>query len=219
MANPSQTPHAPPARTRRHGASPIVYCVEGHWQWDDPSAEPSVEPLLQMLQRQGLLRYVRRNAATADELFYWMRNEWNSCAYGSILYFATHGEEGEIWLGGEGVPIEKLAKKIDCERCLVHFSGCSTLACSEERIRHFMKKSGAAAVSGYRCDVGWTSSSWPPAALCDLMLLSEIGEQRVNLADGRSRPRSEQALLSLKKKLQERFEDCGFDLHLKDEVH
>ena len=74
-----------------------------------------------------------------------------------------------------------------------------------------MKGSGAAAVSGYRCDVGWTSSSWPPAALCDLMLLSEIGEQRVNLADGRSR----KTLLSLKQKLQKRFEDCGFDLHLK----
>lgn len=193
------------------GKSPIVYCVEGHWQLDDPSAEPSVEPLLQMLQRQGLWRYVRRNAATADELFYWMHNEWNSCAYGSILYFATHGGEGEIWLGNEGVPIEKLAMEIDCNGCLVHFSGCSTLSCDEERIGRFMKDSGAAAVSGYRCDVGWTSSSWPPAALCDLMLLSVIGEQGINLTDGGSRPR----LLNLTKDLQERFKDCGFDLHLK----
>ena len=191
----------------------MVYCVEGHhWQRNDSSAEPSVEPLLQMLQRQGLLRYMRRNAATATEMFYWMKEEWQSCPYGSILYFATHGGEGEIWLGNDdGMPLEQLAMRIDCEGCLVHFSGCSILACGEERIRHFMKGSGAAAVSGYRCDVGWTSSSWPPAALCDLMLLSEIGEQRVNLADGRSR----KTLLSLKQKLQKRFEDCGFDLHLK----
>ena len=202
--------------------NPMVYCVEGHhWQRNDSSAElyvePSVEPLLQMLQRQGLLQYMRRNAATATELFYWMENEWDSCERGSILYFATHGDEGEIWLGSEGVPLEKLAMDIDCEGCLVHFSGCSVLACGEERIRRFMKNSRAAVVSGYRCDVGWTSGSWPPGALCDLMLLSEIGEQRVNvnLDDGRSRSKSEKALLSLKQKLQKRFEDCGFDLHLK----
>ena len=194
--------------------SPIIYCIEGHWhESNDPSAEPSVEPLLQMLQRRGLWNYVRRNAATADELFYWMRTEWDKCAYGSILYFATHGDAGEIWLGSEsssGVPIEKLAMEIDSDKCLVHFSGCSTLACGEERTRHFMEKSGAAAVSGYRKDVGWTSRSLPPAALCDLMLLSVIRDERIDLTHGGSRKR----LLNLKEELQKRFYDCDFDLYL-----
>lgn len=188
-------------------STPIVYCVEGHWhEADDPLAEPSVEPLLQMLQRRGLWKYVRRNAATTSELFYWMNNEWNSCAYGSILYFATHGGEGYIGLGSEGVPIEKLGMEIDCNGCLVHFSGCSTLACSKERIRDFMKESGAAAVSGYCKDVGWTSRSWPPAALCDLMLFSMIGEEGINLTHGLSRKR----LLDLEVELQKRFDSCGF---------
>ena len=177
---------------------------------DDPLAEPSVEPLLQMLQRRGLWKYVRRNAATISELFYWMNNEWNSCAYGSILYFATHGGEGYIGLGSEGVPIEKLAMEVNCDRCLVHFSGCSTLACGEERIRAFMKDSGAAAVSGYCKNVGWTSRSWPPAALCDLMLLSVIRDERIDLTHRGSRKR----LQNLKEELQKRFYDCGFDLYL-----
>lgn len=91
-------------------ASPILYCVEGHWnEPGDPSLEPSVEPLLQMLHRLGLWNYVRRNAATNDELFYWLKNEWDHCPYGSILYFATHGGPGEIWLSNAEEPSSVVA--------------------------------------------------------------------------------------------------------------
>lgn len=194
--------------------NPILYCIEGHWHEadDDPSVEPSVEPLLQMLHRRGSWRYVRRDAATAGELFYWMNNEWSACSKCKILYFATHGAEGEIHLGSEErsstVPIEKLAE-INCSGCLVHFSGCSILSCGEDRVRFFMEKSGAAAVSGYRADVGWTSRSWPPAALCDLMLFSMIIEEGI-LLDGRSKPR----LRTVTEELQNRFGDCCFDLYI-----
>ena len=195
--------------------SSIIYCVEGHWHYsDDPSEEPSVEPLLQMLHRRGLWNYVRRNAATDDELFYWMDKEWFNCAKGSILYFATHGAEGEVWLGSDeqhssSVPIEKLAG-IDCRGCLVHFSGCSTLACSEDRVRFFMEKSGASAVSGYRADVGWMSRSLPPAALLDLMLFSVIRDEKINLGNRKSIGR----LPALSVELQTRFPDCCFDLYI-----
>ena len=200
--------------------SSIIYCIEGHWhEADDPTVEPSVEPLLQMLHRRGLWNYVRRNAGTDDELFYWMRHEWSELSAGSILYFATHGEEGKIALGSDeqhysSVPIEKLAE-IDCRGCLVHFSACSTLACDEDRIRFFMEKSGAAAVSGYRTDVGWTSKSWPPAALLDLMLFSVIGEENIDLSDlSDGRSTSSRRLRALKEDLQKRFYDCCFQLHL-----
>ena len=199
-------------------ADPIIYCVEGHWNYGDhPSSEPSVEPLLQMLQQQGLWTYVRRNAATDHELFYWMKNEWNYCEEGSILYFATHGEPGAIWLGSDqpssGVPIEKLAMEIDCSGCLVHFSGCSTLPRERDRIQLFLEESGASAVSGYREEVGWTSRSLPPAALLDLMLFSVIRDEkiRIKLTDKRSRGK----LLSLKEELQTKFPKCGFDLYSK----
>ncbi len=206
---------------------PIIYCIEGHWYWPpeeddqsaepsvagDPSTEPSVEPLLQMLQRQSLWKYVRRNAATADELFYWMKNEWSRCASGSILYFATHGREGQIWLSkSSGVLIEQFAmEEIDCRGSLVHFSSCSTLACDKERITRFMEDTGAVAVSGYRADVGWTSEAERPAAILDLNLLSEIRESRINLNNRSSRKKLE----GLKEKLKKRFDNCDFDLHLK----
>lgn len=195
----------------------IIYCIEGHWQ-DDPTAEPSVEPLLQMLCQRDSWNYVRRNAATGGELFYWMRHEWNKLAEGSILYFATHGDKGAIWLeSGEHslVSIEDLAKEIDCSGCLVHFSACSTLACDEDRVRLFMEESGAVAVSGYRTDVGWTSKSWPPAALCDLMFFSEIADEEIDLNglnDGRKSSRRK--LLDLRNRLQKRFDDCCFELYL-----
>ena len=201
--------------------SPIIYCIEGHWQYDpdDPTAEPSVEPLLQMLCRGRPWNYVRRNAATDGELFYWMKHEWKKCPKGSILYFATHGDEGAISLerGNESplVSIEELGKRIDCGRRLVHFSACSTLACDEDRVRFFMEKSGAAAVSGYRTDVGWASELWPPAALCDLMLFSEIADQEIDLSDmSDGRKASRRKLLRLRDRLQKRFCDCRFHLCL-----
>ena len=200
---------------------PILYCVEGHWnnkpEKPEPSLEPSVEPLLQMLHRQGQWTYVRRNAATSHELFYWLRNEWYHCPVGSILYFATHGEPGTIWLNnteetGSVVTVEQLVKEgCDCTRCLVHFSGCSIFACEEDRMRRFTESSGAYAVSGYRKDVGWTApGQWPPAALSDLMLFSMIADRGINLDDGRS----VKAMDGLRKKVQEMFPDCGFDLYL-----
>lgn len=209
---------------------PIIYCIEGHWhEVSDPSLEPSVEPMLQMLDRRGQWPYVRRNAATDGELFYWLTkqsegdgsewlnySEWQNCKKGSILYFATHGDKGEIWLGGNdsssGVPIEKLAMEIDCEDCLVHFGGCSILACDEGRIRHFIKETKAAAASGYRVDVGWTSEQ--PAVLSDLMLFSRIRDEGINLTDGRSRKK----LQPLKEDLQRKFPECGFDLYTKEDL-
>ena len=200
---------------------PIIYCIEGHWhEVSDPTLEPSVEPMLQMLDRRGHWSYVRRNAATDGELFYWINEEWNKCAYGSILYFATHGSEGGIWLGrnddySSSVPIEKLAmEEIDCEKCLVHFGGCSILACEEERIRSFIDQTGAAAVSGYREDVGWISRRWPPAVLLDLMLFGMIEDEEIDLTDGRSRKR----LQGLKEELQKKFPECGFDLYTKEDL-
>lgn len=197
-------------------ASPILYCVEGHWnEPGDPSLEPSVEPLLQMLHRLGLWKYARRNAATNDELFYWLKNEWQYCPYGSVLYFATHGGPGEIWLSNAEpssvVAIEQLlAHGIDCTGCLVHFSGCSILNCEEDRIAHFTQGCGAYAVSGYRKDVGWTAR-WSPAALLDLMLFSMIAEdEEIDLSDRESVKK----LDGLRKEVQQRFRDCGFDLYL-----
>ena len=44
-----------------------IYCIEGVWNYGDREVEPSVEPLLDMLRRQDLWAYVRRDCATTGE--------------------------------------------------------------------------------------------------------------------------------------------------------
>ena len=41
-----------------------IYCIEGVWDYGAREVEPSVEPLLDMLRRQGFWAYVRRDCAT-----------------------------------------------------------------------------------------------------------------------------------------------------------
>ena len=80
-----------------------------------------------------------------------------------------------------------------------------------DRIRRFIDKSSAAAVSGYSAEVGWVDRTLPPAALLELMLFSSIWQEDINLNNRKSRER----LLSLKEDLQGRFPKCEFDLHLR----
>ncbi len=37
-----------------------IYCIEGVWDYGGREVEPSVEPLLEMLRRQGQWDYIRR---------------------------------------------------------------------------------------------------------------------------------------------------------------
>lgn len=194
------------------GEQPIIYCIEGH---HDQAPEPSVESMLTLLHTLGHWDYVRRNAATADEMFYWLKHEWGHCQEGSILYFATHGAEGEIWLSSHedhssSVPIEKLAMEADCSNCLVHFGGCATIAGNKDRIQSFMDSCGAIGVSGYGAEVGW-ADRWRPALALEMMLFSSIRVEEIHLADGRSNKR----LTELRDDLQARFPECQFNLQLR----
>ena len=165
-----------------------IYCIEGQW---NPNAEkgggevePSVEPILQMLQRTGYWDYARRDCATLAELQFWLKQEWiNCCENGSILYFATHGSEGKIWLTSEKEDYDNSHSIslhqfdwLDCANCLVHFSGCSIVAGNKgkEAVRRFMEDTGAACVTGYTADAGWADLALPPAAAVELMLFSSI---------------------------------------------
>ena len=71
-----------------------IYCIEGHWDYGNTEVEPSVEPILQMLQKHGVWNYTRRDCATQEELQFWLKYEWKRCKPGSILYIASHGSAG-----------------------------------------------------------------------------------------------------------------------------
>lgn len=189
-----------------------IYCIEGHWDYGKREVEPSVEPILQALQRLGLWDYSRRDCATASELKYWLDNEWDRCEAGSILYLATHGSAGTISLSDhpEGeVSMEQIeAWGVDVGNCLVHFGGCHGLNLDEDRIRRFLETTEASAVSGYLVEGGWTDSA--PTLALELMYFASIAERKIELRDGRS---AKPGLKRLAEDLRKRFCDCEFVLH------
>ena len=189
-----------------------IYCIEGHWDYGNREVEPTVEPILQMLRAMNQWNYARRDCATTEEAHYFLDREWDRCKQGSILYFATHGEPGQIWLSDkQPLSLDTLSAKVDCTSRLIHFGGCQILAIEEDRVRECMKKTGAIAISGYTEDIGWTDTNWPPALALELMLFSSIFAKEINLTDGRSARK----LIPLAIDLKKRFPECGFNLYTK----
>ena len=168
----------------------LTYCIESSWEYRyprrEPHREPSVKPMLGMVESAYSAPYRRRNAATVGELLYWMGTELteirrrardsNKVADCSIIYFATHGSPGTVYLSGDASDCEdgQYIRVMDlpdrlgegfAQGCLVHFSGCHVMGGlpenPEERYEYerelsdadlatFMRLSGASVVSGYR---------------------------------------------------------------------
>lgn len=123
----------------------------------------SAKPFLETLEWCHGLKFRLKQASNGEELLKHVREwagekEWTH----SILYFWGHGSPNALWLGSEGsdhrVSLQKISEEIAgvCEESvLVHFGACSTLRLTDD---DFLRKSGVAAVSGYRVDVDWTDS-------------------------------------------------------------
>lgn len=189
-----------------------IYCIEGHWDYGKRETEPSVEPVLQMLRGLGQWDYARRDCATVEEMNYWIEHEWARCREGSLLYFATHGEEsGRIWLSNDH-SLHMTEITANCTNRWVHFGGCNILDVPSETIREFMEDTGATVVSGYSVETGWADIMSAPALALELILFSSITD--IPLDDGRKRRR----LSSIGEDLNNRFRDCGFRLHTNESM-
>ena len=215
-----------------------IYCIEGHWGYD--WGEPSVEPMLDMVRSAGGWPYIRRNSATVGEMQHWLRTEWWSLDVGSILYIASHGGPDQIWLTNEveSREVETLnslavrSREGFADRCLVHFGGCRVLQdVSDEALGAFLEHSHASAVSGYAKDAGWLAEPQdgpdiiPPSMALEAMFFSSImtsdldeeGGLRLDLlqGDGQKPAARRDALRGLEKRLDKRFPECGFRLHIR----
>ena len=188
-----------------------IYCIEGHWNYGKREAEPSVEPMLQLLSGMGEWTYARRDVATREEMEYWLQQEWPRCSPGSILYIASHGGSGQISIAPScHIELSDVACMAgNCKERMVHFGGCNVLSGREDSVRRkFMQPTGAAVVSGYRRIVGWSDSKWRPAVALELLLFSSVWQY--SLSDGRS----VRGLESVRSKLRKRFDDCEFELYI-----
>lgn len=192
----------------------LIYCIEGVHDWDAEEVEPTVEPMLELLQKLGYWdHYIYRTCGTKVELEYRLRSEWNTCREkGSVLFFSTHGDCEEIWLrkSKEHMSVTKIKDWLNCDGCHIHFGGCYTFAGEHESLKELGNCTGAVSISGYSTEEGWLESSAPALAL-ELLFFGLMAQ--VDLArDIESRPKE---LAKIRKEMRKRFEDCEFGMIIK----
>lgn len=187
-----------------------IYCIEGVHDWGDGEVEPSVEPMLELLQRVGCWDYLHRTCATMSELEYRLRTEWNGCCdKGSVLYFCTHGASDQIWLRSDdqGVGLLTLKEWPDCTGCHIHFGGCDTFSGGDANLKELMDYTGATSVSGYATEGDWLGPTAPALAL-ELQLFGLLAG--VNLA--RNTQDRSKKLRQIRQDVVSRFPDCKFEM-------
>ncbi len=187
-----------------------ICCVEGFYEYG--GKEPTIKPMLELLSQWEYWPHVHVQCGTADEAIGFLGKKWNESDYNSVLFFATHGSAGSITLSeSSSISLGELARADclsgQCVGCYVHFSACNVLE-DESAVRDFLQETGAAAVSGYRTDVGWAENDKPALPL-DLMLLNQLYEKGIDFSDAKSfRPK----LKKMELNLQRRFGDCQFEI-------
>ncbi len=187
-----------------------ICCVEGFHEYG--GNEPTIKPMLELLKQWDYWPYVYKKCKTIQQVKTFLRKDWSECTVDSVLFFATHGEPGRITLSeGESISLGDLARDDclwdQCQACHVHFSACDVLE-YKSAIEDFLRETGAAAVSGYRTDVGWADSH-KPAVLSDIMLLNLLWEAEIEFSHlGQFGP----TLKQIEGDLQRRFGDCEFKM-------
>ena len=195
-----------------------ICCVEGVYGYGDSGDEPSIKPMLELLSQWEYWPHVWERCRTVDQMKLFLADSWSQSDYGSVLYFASHGCPGRIELSSdeESIDLRALARTEclwgQCVGCYVHFSACNVL---EDRAaaENFLRETGAAAVSGYRTDVGWAENEKPALPL-ELMLFNELWETQVRRFDDRGAMKE---LEMIEGDLQRRFGDCEFSIVLPSE--
>ena len=188
----------------------IIYCIEGVHQYGGET-DPTVEPMLELLQRLGSWEYLHRTCATADELESRLGTEWNAeCDFGSVLYFFTHGGPDQIWLRPDGGAVGVLTMKewLDCRGCHIHFSGCDTFRQGTRNLQTLMEDTEAVSVSGYAAMSDWLDPTAPALAL-ELQLLWSL--KAVGLERDYQGRRSER-LADIKASIAERYRELKFHM-------
>ena len=188
-----------------------IYCVEGVHDWGAGQVEPTVEPMLALLQRMGCWEYLHRTCGTMAELEYRLRTEWSGyCDRGSVLYFCTHGGPDQIWLRSDDQAVGLLTLKEwipDCRGCHIHFGGCDTFSGGQVNLKNLMDYTNATSVSGYARECDWLGRI-APALTLELQFFGLLAAVRID-SNTKRRP---QDLREIKKAIDGRFSDCEFNM-------
>lgn len=139
-----------------------VFCVEGQWH-QDLNARSSVLPTLELLERMQSIRFIHRDVATREELFYFL-DRWLLRQYADyrVGFFAMHGEPTRLCLTDRHtVELDEVAETMAgrCDGRRLYFGSCSILRASDARLHDFLAITGAAMICGYTRDVDWIESA------------------------------------------------------------
>lgn len=175
-------------RPRSKSLAAGVFAFEGDPEVD-LRASHSVRPVLQFLSDLEVLKFIHRDIGTPEELEFYVK-KWTQKKYSQyqVGYFSFHGSPGELWFPDNrrsGISLDDLADWIDgrAEGRIIHFGACSVMRLGDSRLRDFLERTGARAVTGYRKDVDNLESMAFDAlmfgALCHYKRISKV-EQRLH---------------------------------------
>lgn len=166
-------------RKRQRG----IFAIEGEW-FSDLRGGVSFRPLLEIIHCLNRSPFVHRDAATREELFYYLR-KWTQKRYAGypILYLGFHGEEEKILIGDGRdsecrVYLNELMEQLEgrCARRIIYIGSCSTMGIDERRLQTFLQRTNALAICGYRYPIDMVRS-----AAFELLLFNALLENSVNL--------------------------------------
>jgi len=149
-----------------------IYCLETKWYGTRDTT--TVEPALDLLHKYSRVSYLHFTVATRAELELRLEEWVGGPRTHPILYLGFHGERGRINLEtGEEFSLDDLSEILDgaCNKRVIHFGSCSTLAGSSERLRAFRERTGAVALLGYGKNVDWLD-----AIAFEVLLLGRLQE-------------------------------------------
>src|SRR4051794_15396141 len=109
-----------------------ILCLEGGWQ-GRLRDRTSVLPMLELLERMEVLKFVHRDVGTEPEMEHyldaWLRDSSVKDFY--VLYLAFHGSPEGLDVGDPRQPfsLARLAATLEggCADCIIHFGACSIM--------------------------------------------------------------------------------------------
>ena len=152
-----------------------IFCIEGKWQFYDPTDRATVKHVLDLLEDLGVVKKpIYRRPFTLPELEEHLQT-WcqKKCAPYSMGYLAFHGEPFEIYLDGKtAVSLDDIAETLDGKGCgrFIHFSSCATLDVHKAHLKRFLKVSGCSMVTGYT----HPNVDWVDTAAFETMLFRDL---------------------------------------------
>lgn len=169
-----------------------IFAVEGEWQLDLRMGF-NFRPILDLMATLNHCPYVHRDAATREELFYYL-DKWVQRRYEDypILYLGFHGICESILIGDgrKGdciVRMDDVMNRLEgkCKNRILFFGSCETMRIDQRRLKKFLKSTGALAICGYREKVDMLKS-----AAFELLLFNVLSKNTLTVQGARAMRRN-----------------------------